>query len=147
VGFSRNDPPFRNHWGFIVAPSHVKAPEFSPERERALASLIFLQKTDLLTNYQIVSKPVSPLEMSSIFDILGVLSEQTHFSITVHRFRDSLDSLEYRSGILKPQDLDKVFYLSHENQGDVRITPGMARSKAVWEKGSRTDGASAHVRP
>jgi hypothetical protein len=46
--------------------------------------------------------------MSSILDILGVISEKIHFSITVHRFRDSLDFLEYRSGILKPQNLDKV---------------------------------------
>jgi hypothetical protein len=30
--------------------------------------------------------------MSSISNILGILSEQTRFSITVHRFRDSIDS-------------------------------------------------------
>jgi hypothetical protein len=45
-----------------------------------------------LTHYPVVYEPVGPLEMSSILDILGVLSEQTRFSITAHRFGDSLDS-------------------------------------------------------
>jgi hypothetical protein len=31
--------------------------------------------------------------MSNIFNILGIHTEHTRFSITVHRFRDSLDSL------------------------------------------------------
>jgi hypothetical protein len=48
--------------------------------------------------------------MLSILDILGVLSEQTRFYITVHRFSDPLILLEYCSDLLKPQDLDKVLY-------------------------------------
>jgi hypothetical protein len=46
--------------------------------------------------------------MSSILDILGILSEQTRFSIQSIDLEIHLILLEYRSGILKPQDLDKV---------------------------------------
>jgi hypothetical protein len=53
-------------------------------------------------------KESAVLEMSNILNIMGILSEQTRFSIIVHIFGDLFDFLEYCSSILKPQDLDKV---------------------------------------
>jgi hypothetical protein len=67
-----------------------------------------LERAILFKSQESSPKESGVLEISSILDILGALSEQTCFSITIHRFRDSLDFLEHRSGILKPQDLDKV---------------------------------------
>jgi hypothetical protein len=51
-----------------------------------------LERTILLKSYGCSPEESGVLEMSNILDILGILSEQTRFSITVHRFRDSLDS-------------------------------------------------------
>jgi hypothetical protein len=41
-GILSKQPPFETIGGFTVTPSGIKALKFSLERERALASLIFL---------------------------------------------------------------------------------------------------------
>jgi hypothetical protein len=51
-----------------------------------------LKGTILFKSHGCSPKEPGVLEMSSILDILEILSEQTRFSITVHRFRDSLNS-------------------------------------------------------
>jgi hypothetical protein len=57
-----------------------------------LKGKVWSQKDDPFQIARVFSKGIGVLEMSSLLDILGILSEQTRFSITVHRFRDSLDS-------------------------------------------------------
>jgi hypothetical protein len=68
-----------------------------------------LKKTILFKSHGYFLKESGLLEMSSILNLLGILSEQTHFSITVHRFRDSLDSLEYVQVLSNLRILIKCF--------------------------------------
>jgi hypothetical protein len=51
-----------------------------------------LKRRILFKSHGCFPKESAVLEISNTFDILGILSEQTRFSITVHRFRDPLNS-------------------------------------------------------